>query len=210
MNGKADALSRRPEYRPREGGSVTQPVQNLFRPGQLQLDDDPCIVCISAISLVILVKSSHLAKDLLDEVRQIAKNDSEYQAIMTAMRDGNEKVDKHLTLSEELLWYNRRLYIPNNMELRLRLTLHDHDSKVAGHWGQAKTLELMTRNWYWPKMEEFVDSYVSSCDPCQHNKSRRHKRFGLLQPLELAYALHCRLTKVCRLHTDLGYRRSFY
>ena len=37
-------------------------------------------------------------------------------------------------------------------------------------------------------MEEFVDSYVSNCDPCQHNKSRRHKRFGLLQPLELAYA----------------------
>jgi hypothetical protein len=104
------------------------------------------------------------------------------------MGDGSDKVDKHLTLSEELLWYNGRLYIPNDNELRLRLTLHDHDSKVAGHWGQAKTLELMTRNWYWPKMEEFVDNYVSSCDPCQHNKSRRHKRFGLLQPLELAYA----------------------
>src|SRR5438067_4567934 len=69
LNGKADTLSRRPEYRPREGGSVTQPVQNLFRPGQLQLqlDDDPRVVRISALSLAALVESSHLAKDLLDE-----------------------------------------------------------------------------------------------------------------------------------------------
>jgi len=107
LNGKADALSRRPEHRPREGGGYSdlQPVQNLFRPGQLQLgnDDDPRVVCISAMSLAALVESSHLAKDLLDEVQQIAKNDSKYQAIMKAVRDGNEKVDKHLTLSEELL-----------------------------------------------------------------------------------------------------------
>jgi len=107
LNGKADALSRRSEYRPREGGGYSdlQPVQNLFRLGQLQLghDDDPCIVRISALSLAALVESFHLAKDLLDEVQQIAKNNSKYQAIMTAMRNGNEKVDKHLTLSEELL-----------------------------------------------------------------------------------------------------------
>src|SRR5437867_1506166 len=29
---------------------------------------------------------------------------------------------------------------------------------------------------------------TSTCDECQRNKSRRHKRFGLLQPLETAYA----------------------
>src|SRR5207248_6050060 len=78
LNGKADILSRYPEYHPRERGSVTQPVQNLFRPGQLQLDDDSCIVRISAISLAVLIESSHLVKDLLDEVQQIASNNSNY------------------------------------------------------------------------------------------------------------------------------------
>ena len=103
LNGKADTLSQHPEYHPRERGSITQLVQNLFRSGQLQLNDDPHIVRISALSLVILVVSSYLVKDLLDKIQQIASNDSNYQAIMMAMRDGNEKVDKHLTLSEELL-----------------------------------------------------------------------------------------------------------
>src|SRR5439155_19707313 len=37
-------------------------------------------------------------------------------------------------------------------------------------------------------MEQTVRDYVNSCDECQRNKSRRHKRFGLLQPLETAYA----------------------
>ena len=82
MNGKADALSRRSEYRPREGGGYSdlQPVQNLFRPGQLQLghDDDSRIVCISALSLAALVKSSHLAKDLLNKIQQIVKDNSKY------------------------------------------------------------------------------------------------------------------------------------
>src|SRR5690606_21533840 len=63
-----------------------------------------------------------------------------------------------------------------------------HDSKLAGHFGQHKTLELIRRNFYWPKMEEMVEHYVSTCDNCQRNKTTRHKRFGLLHPLETPYA----------------------
>jgi transposase InsO family protein len=64
----------------------------------------------------------------------------------------------------------------------------EHDSKVAGHFGQDKTLELLTRHFYWPKMEEWVGDYVRSCDTCQRNKSPRHAKYGLLHPLELAYS----------------------
>jgi len=37
-------------------------------------------------------------------------------------------------------------------------------------------------------MDQTVRNYVNTYDECQRNKSRRHKRFGLLQPLETAYA----------------------
>ena len=39
-NGKPDALSRRENYRPKEGSEV-QPVQCLFKPGQLRLEATP-------------------------------------------------------------------------------------------------------------------------------------------------------------------------
>ena len=97
-------------------------------------------------------------------------------------------VDKHLLLDDGLLWYKGRLYIPEKQDLKLHILEQDHDSKVAGHWGHAKTLEILTRNWYWPNMDQTVRNYVNICDECQRNKSRRHKRFGLLQPLETAYA----------------------
>jgi hypothetical protein len=36
-------------------------------------------------------------------------------------------------------------------------------------------------------MDEEVRDYVSSCDVCQHDKVSRHKRYGLLQSLEIPY-----------------------
>src|SRR5206468_3309259 len=105
----------------------------FFKPGQLY----PPRVMVSAISLMALARSSYLAKDLLDEVRQAAKQDKEYQQIIEHMRyehEQGQKIDQRLSLREDLLWFKERLYIPNHMPLRLRLIEQDHDSKIAGHW----------------------------------------------------------------------------
>ena len=64
----------------------------------------------------------------------------------------------------------------------------EHDSKVAGHFGQDKTIELIRRNFWWPKMDEQIIQYIQSCTNCQQDKSRRHKKYGLLSPLELPHA----------------------
>ena len=191
QNGKADALSRRPEYRLGEGGSAThQPILNLFKPGQLQLNSTSTDPVISTATMKRLIQTSHLADALLDRVRSAAKNDEKYLETIRVLLAGEskDKINKNLSTQDNLLWYDGRLFIPEDTKLRLELLENDHDSRIAGHWGQDKTLELMTRNWYWPKMDETVNDYVRSCDACQRNKSRRHKRFGLLQPLELAYS----------------------
>jgi hypothetical protein len=64
----------------------------------------------------------------------------------------------------------------------------EQDSKVAEHFGQKKTLEIITRNFYWPKIEEWIIEYVGTWDTCQRMKSPRHAKFRLLQPLELSYS----------------------
>jgi hypothetical protein len=70
-------------------------------------------------------------------------------------------------------------------ELRLEIAKSEHNSKVAGHLAQKKMLELISWDFYWPKMEDWINEYVQTCDTCQYMKSVRHARFGLLQPLEL-------------------------
>jgi hypothetical protein len=73
-------------------------------------------------------------------------------------------------------------------EMRLEITESKHDCKVAEHFGQKKMLELITRNFYWPKIEEWINEYVRTCDICQRMKSPQHAKFRLLQPLELSYS----------------------
>ena len=54
--------------------------------------------------------------------------------------------------------------------------------------GQDKTVELIRRNFWWPKMDECITDFVRSCEECQKNKLARHQPYGLLSPLELPYA----------------------
>jgi hypothetical protein len=41
-----------------------------------------------------------------------------------------------------------------------------------GHPWQWKTLELITREYYWPGMTEFVKAYIKGCAMCQTTKIR--------------------------------------
>jgi len=47
------------------------------------------------------------------------------------------------------------------------------------------------RDFYWKKLADWIRDYVLSCDKCQHSKSPRHAKYGLLQPLEVQYAAWC-------------------
>jgi len=51
-----------------------------------------------------------------------------------------------------------------------------------------KTIEIIMRDFYWKGLTKWINDYVRSCDECQHNKSPRHARWELLQPLEMPYA----------------------
>jgi hypothetical protein len=52
-------------------------------------------------------------------------------------------------------------------ELRIEMAESEHDSKVAGHFGEKKTRELITRNFCRAKMVEWINEYVRTCDTCQ-------------------------------------------
>ena len=104
------------------------------------------------------------------------------------MKERNEQLPKNWELEDGLIYYKNRLFITSNEELLTEIAKGCHDSKVAGHFGQEKTIELVTRNFCWGKLTDWINDYVRSCDECQHNKSPRHTKYGLLRPLEVPYA----------------------
>ena len=81
------------------------------------------------------------------------------------------------------LWYQKRLYIPDHEPLKLWLIQNHHDAPAAGHPGWAKTLELLTRSYYWPKMYRDIDRYLKNCYTYQRARTSRHTPYGILRPL---------------------------
>jgi hypothetical protein len=78
------------------------------------------------------------------------------------MLDGTFKWEEE----EGLVYFRRKLYIPQDTALRQDIVKSCHDAPTAGHPGQSQTLELVSRHYWWPRMRSFVTEYVSGCDTC--------------------------------------------
>ena len=53
---------------------------------------------------------------------------------------------------DSLVLYRGKIYVPRNSQLQLDIVKAHHDHPVVGHPGQWKTTELITRNFWWPRM----------------------------------------------------------
>jgi len=77
-----------------------------------------------------------------------------------------------------------KVYVPKDEELRAEIIQLHHDTPVGGHGGQWKIVELVTRNFWWPRVMVEVKRYVEGCDLCQKNKNRTEPPVGKLMPNE--------------------------
>ena len=92
---------------------------------------------------------------------------------------------KHFTFnSEKGTWMvGDQVVVPDSPQVKNRIMREMHDGRYAGHSGITKTLERVTRVFYWPDLRDDVKLYVRMCDACQRNKSSAQRKYGLLQPL---------------------------
>jgi len=95
-----------------------------------------------------------IEKELLNEIRTLSAADKEIQEIRRKKTSGTTRDGKiALGLYEEnsgLLMYNGLIWIPDDDTLRLRILRDHHNAQAAGHPGRARTLELVSRSFYWP------------------------------------------------------------
>ena len=85
---------------------------------------------------------------------------------------------------EGILHFDGKLYVPPEGGARAEVLWSNHDDPLAGHFGYARTLELIWRKYYWPCMGKEIKAYMKSCTACQQAKPTRHKPYGELQSLQ--------------------------
>ena len=55
---------------------------------------------------------------------------------------------------------------------------------MAIHLGIHRTTKELAKRAYWPGLAQDVKAYISTCEPCQRNKSSTHKPMGKAMPLQ--------------------------
>jgi uncharacterized NAD(P)/FAD-binding protein YdhS len=73
----------------------------------------------------------------LNLLRQASEKDPEWQASRDAVLRKNENVE----VKDNLQHHENRWVISHVRALKLRIRSQNHDSKVAGHFGQLETTE---------------------------------------------------------------------
>lgn len=62
-----------------------------------------------------------------------------------------------------------------------------HEGGLAGHFGILKTLDMLAKHFYWPRMLGTVEKYILKCEPCLKAKVTFHK--GDYLPLPTPHTL---------------------
>jgi hypothetical protein len=123
-NGKPDALSRRPEYRPEKGGGEDQLIQTVLNErhfgtiSAISTGGEGTVFCCSAVQLAYLATSvSKWTKEFEEEIRQAGQQDAAYYQALeelsgsTQRTEGKERI---LELQDGLLYRKGLLWVPEN------------------------------------------------------------------------------------------------
>ncbi|MBW0493916.1 hypothetical protein O181_033631 [Austropuccinia psidii MF-1] len=123
--------------------------------------------------------------DLVNKTKKEVWQDKDYGEILKQLARGESVTDYSLEPQAKLFLFKDREVIPSNEESQCNILQKRHDSLLAGHPGQEKTLKLIKRDFYWAGMNQIIKDYVSSCQKCSTNKNIHHKKLELLKPLQI-------------------------
>ena len=65
------------------------------------------------------------------------------------------------------MYKEKKVYILKDDKLRAEIIRLHYDMPIGGYKGQWKTVELVTRNFWWPGIMKEVKQYIEGYDTCQ-------------------------------------------
>ncbi len=68
--------------------------------------------------------------------------------------------------SQEMIEYNKLLYVSEDFSVREELLKRHHDNLLAKYFDADKISELLNHKYYWKSMIKNVKKYINTCDIC--------------------------------------------
>jgi len=76
------------------------------------------------------------------------------------MKEQNHRTTK----MKGVLWFDDRLVVPKDRELRNKILDEAHSSKLSIHHGSRKMYQDLKPHFWWTKMKKEIAAYVARCD----------------------------------------------
>lgn len=84
-------------------------------------------------------------------------------------------------IEDGLLYYRVLLYILDNAAIKLAILKSWDQAASFGHPGRTRTLELLSRYYFWPQMRKYTAYYIDNRDTCSSIKPVRLTPYSLLK-----------------------------
>ena len=84
------------------------------------------------------------------------------QKIRQRLRENDPRVAYFHLDSEGVLWFNNRLVVPKDLELRKQILAEAHLSRHSIHPGSNKMYQDLKQHFWWTRMKQEIARYISN------------------------------------------------
>ena len=169
----ADALSRKSHCHCLEAESYNETLCNEMRKLNLEMVPQGSL---NHIAIEPTIQDSIISAQLRDKSVKIIKQE---------LARGEEKYKCFHLDHKGVLWFDNRIVVPKDHQLRRQILDEAHLSKFSIHPGSTKMYQDLRQHYWWTRMKREIAKYVSECDVCQRIKASHLKVTGTLQPLSI-------------------------
>jgi hypothetical protein len=108
---------------------------------------------------------------LEQDIRKGQFKDTKIQEIKEQINE--EKATGFGVDEQGMLWYKKRLCVPDVKEIRKLILREAHDSAYSIHPGSTKVYHDLKSRYWWYGMKRAIAEYIALCDNCQRVKVER-------------------------------------
>src|SRR5579883_1549543 len=126
-----------------------------------------------------------VGQTLRDKIIAAQQRDKGIQTIKQKLAEGEQKYKCFRQDGQGVLWFDNRLVVPKNRQLRREIMDEAHLSNFSIHPGSTKMYQDLKQNLWWTRMKREIAKYMAECDTCQRIKASHLKAAGQLQPLPI-------------------------
>jgi hypothetical protein len=178
-------------YHPGKANVVADALSRKARCHSLSVEAFNDTLCnqMRKLNLEIIPQGSlnHLSikNTLRDKIIKSQLHNEGINNIKLKLSQGEVKYKCFHTDHQGTLWFNNRIVVPKDRQLRKQILDEAHLSKFSIHPGSTKMYQDLRQNFWWTRMKREIAKYVSECDTCQRVKASHLKASGTLQPLPI-------------------------